>query len=370
LGFGAYRLWERTVSREQAMGVFWEAWDHVADTFYGELPSATERTYGAIRAALALLGDPHTVFIEPAPRELERDRMRGLFGGIGVDLWRDADGRVVLSPYPDSPAEQAGILQGDILLAVDSEEITKETTIDEVKAWLHGEVDTTVILTLSRSDPDADSPTPPLEIAVTRAEIRVPSVTWRMLDQGTDAVGYIHITNFTERTGEETVSAIEDLESSGATGLVLDLRDNYGGLVNPAVNTASQFLADGVVMYEHGRDSERALEVQDGGIALDTPLVVLVNSGTASAAEIVAGALQGNGRAALIGETTFGKGSVQLIYELSDGSSLHVTSAVWLTPDRRQIQGQGLLPDVEVPRGDGTYDAQLERAVEYLKSQP
>lgn len=378
MGFGAYRLWERSLHQEQALGVFWEAWDHVTDIFYGEIPSATERTYGAIRATLALLDDPHTVFIEPAPRELERDRMRGVFGGIGVDLWRDADGRVVLAPYPDSPAEQAGVLQGDVLLAVDGEEIAAETTIDEIRAWFHGEVGTTVTLALSRSSPSTDSSTSPLEIVVTRAEIKVPSVTWRVLDQapasgapeaGVPKIGYVHIANFTERTGGEVVAAIEDLRANGIVSLVLDLRDNYGGLVNPAVSTASQFLSDGVVMYEQSRDGERTLEVQSGGIAPDIPLVVLVNGGTASAAEIVAGALQGSGRASLIGETTFGKGSVQLIYELSDGSSLHVTSAVWLTPDRHQIQDQGLIPNVEVLRGDGTRDVQLERAVEYLKSQ-
>jgi carboxyl-terminal processing protease len=360
-GFGAYRLWER--SQPEPMHVFWEAWDHIEQSFYGELPSARERTYGAIRAVLALLNDPYTIFVEPQPRELERDHMRGAFGGIGVDLWRDAGGRMVLCPYPDSPAERAGVLEGDILLAVDGEPITSETTVDDVRAWLHGEVGTSVTITLSRPS------TPPFELTITREEIQVPSVTWRVLDQA-PGIGYIHVTNFTERTDDEIVTALEELQQAGATSLILDLRNNYGGLIDPAVSVASQFLRDGVVLYERKRDAqERTFPVRDGGTATDVPLAVLVSGGTASAAEMVAGALQDNGRAPLIGEPTFGKGSVQLIYELSDGSSLHVTSAIWLTPNGHRIEGHGLRPDVIVTRGAGPQDEQLDRAVERLQSQ-
>ena len=162
---------------------------------------------------------------------------------------------------------------------------------------------------------------------------------------------------------------MQELHPPSLSGLILDLRGNSGGLITPAVNTASQFLSDGVVLIELRRDGpEKSTPVQSGGVATDVPLVVLVDGGTASAAEIVAGALQDHQRAPLIGEPTFGKGAVQLIYELSDGSSLHVTSAVWLTPDRHQIEGQGLTPDVPVSRGDGPGDQQLDRAVAYLQS--
>ena len=363
-GFGTYRLWDELeqAGRPEPLEVFWEAWDRVEQTFYDELPSPRERTYGAIRETLALLGDPYTIFVEPQPRELERDRMRGSFGGIGVTLWRKTEGWMVLSPYPDSPAERAGVREGDTLLAVDAEEITDETTVDDVRALLHGEVDTPVILTLSRP------PTPPFDLTITRDEIQVPSVTWRVLDQATE-IGYLHIEGFTERTGEEVLTALQTLQQAGVSGLVLDLRDNSGGLIEPAVATASQFLRDGVVLFELRRDAqERTFPVERGGIATDVSLVVLVNGGTASAAEIVAGALQDHGRAPLIGEPTFGKGSVQLIYDLSDGSSVHITSAIWLMPGRRRIEGQGLTPDVTVPRGDGPQDEQLERAVATLQS--
>lgn len=364
-GFGAYRLWVSKGEAEQPrpLSVFWEAWDRVGEYFYGELPSARERTYGAIHETLLLLNDPYTVFVEPQSRELERDRMRGSYGGIGVDLWRDTRGRMVLSLYPDSPAEQAGVREGDVLLAVDGERVTDEMTLDDMRAWLHGEVDTPVTLTLSRP------PTPPFELTITRAMIQVPSVTWRVLDQATE-IGYIHVTSFTERTEDEVGIALQELHRAGTAGAILDLRDNYGGLLDPAVGTASQFLSDGIVLYELSRDGqERSFPVRSGGVATDVPLVVLVNGGTASAAEVVAAALQDRGRAPLIGEPTFGKGSVQLIYEFSDGSSLHVTTAIWLTPSQHQIQREGLTPDVYVSRGDGIRDEQLDRAVDYLQSQ-
>jgi len=152
-GFAAYWVWgEADHTQSQALGVFWEAWDRIDEHFYGELPSPRERTYGAIHGALESLDDPYTVFIEPQPRELERDRMRGAFGGVGVDLWRDAEGNMVISPYPDSPAERADVREGDVLLTVDGEAITDETTVDQARAWLHGEVGTAVTTGRRASD--------------------------------------------------------------------------------------------------------------------------------------------------------------------------------------------------------------------------
>lgn len=370
-GFGAYQLWERQQNPQQShdslqqFEVFWEAWRVLEQDFFGELPSAQERTYEAIHELLVRLDDPYTIFVEPQPRELERDHMRGSFGGIGVDIWYDAESRMVLSPYPDSPAAEAGVLEGDILLALDGEQITPDTTIDDVRAHLHGEQGTLVTLTLTRLDNDG-SPTPSFALAITRGEIRVPSVTWRVLDQA-PTVGYIHVQGFTDRTDEEVIDAINGLKEKGSTNLVLDLRNNYGGLINPAVDVASQFLRDGVVMIEEKRNAdEKVYTVRSGGIAPDIPIAVLVNGNTASAAEIVAGALQDHERAPLIGERTFGKGSVQLIYDLSDRSSLHVTTAIWLTPNRHRIEGRGLTPDVIATQSEGPQDAQLDYAIDYL----
>jgi len=365
-GFGVYRLQDelKQVNRPRPLGVFWEAWDHIEQHFYGELSAPRERTYGAIREVLWLLGDDYTIFVEPQPRELERDRMRGSFGGIGVTLWHDAKGHMVLSPYPDSPAERAGVHEGDILWAVNAEAVTGETAVNDVRAWLHGEAGTPVTLTISRP------PTPLFDLTIIRDEIEVPSVTWRVLDRDIGQnVGYVCVERFTERTDDEILTALQELlQEVEVSSLVLDLRDNSGGLIEPAVATASQFLHDGVVLYEVYRDGrERTFPVQDSGIAADVPLAVLVNGGTASASEIVAGALQDHGRAPLIGEPTFGKGSVQLVYELSDSSSLHVTSAIWLTPNQHRIAGEGLTPDFYVPR-DGPQDEQLDRAIAYLQS--
>ncbi len=365
-GFGVYRLWDETRAvghkSSEPLGVFWEAWDHIEQYFYGESPSPSERTYGAIHEALLLLNDPYTVFVEPQPRELERDRMRGTFGGIGVTLWRNAEYQILLSPYHDSPAERAGVRERDILLAVDGETVTDETSIDDVRARFHGKVGTPITLTISRP------PTPPFDLTITRSEIQIPSVTWRVLDQSPD-IGYVHIEGFTERTGGEIIVALQELlQEKRVSGLVLDLRDNSGGLLDPSVVTASQFLRDGLVLIERHRDGqERTFPVRDDGIATDVPLAVLINGGTASASEIVAGALQDHNRGPLIGEPTFGKGSVQLIYDLSDGSSLHVTSAIWLTPQQHQIEGHGLTPDIYIPRGDDLQDKQLDRAIDYVQ---
>ncbi len=363
-GFGVFRLAARIGNGPNSSGVFWEMWGLVDQYFYGELPPARERTYGAIHEALRLLDDPYTIFVEPQPRELERDTMRGSFGGVGVTLWRGIEGQMLLTPYTDTPAERAGVRGGDILLAVDDETITDETGVDDVRVWLHGEVGTPVTLTISRP------PTLPLDLTITREEIRIPSVTWRVLDQSSD-IGYIHIKSFTERTSVEVVDALQELlQEQGVSSLVLDLRDNSGGQLNPSVATASQFLGEGIVLVELYRDAqERAFPVREGGIAIDVPLTVLVNGGTASAAEIVAGALQDHDRGVLIGESTFGKGSVQLIYDLSDGSSLHVTTAIWLTPQQHPIEGQGLTPSIYVSRGNGPQDEQLDRAVTYLQAQ-
>jgi len=364
VGFGAYRLWNVQSNRSASFEVFWEAWNNVEQYFYSEVPSAQVRTYGAIRGALQSLGDPYTVFVEPQPRELERDQMQGAYGGIGVELWRDAEGQLSLSPYPDSPAEQAGVVEGDLLLKVDGERVDDTSSVDDVRAMIHGEVGARVTLTLSRP------PTPPFDLTITRDEIQTPSVTWRVLDQAPE-VGYIRITSFTGRTNDEVLVALRELQQAGTTGLILDLRDNYGGLIEPAVAATSQFLRDGVVLYERwrGEEQDRVFRVRSGGIALDTPLAVLVNRGTASAAEIVAAALQDRDRAPLIGEATYGKGSVQLIYDLSDGSSVHVTAAIWLTPDKHRIDGLGLTPDIEAERGDGSLDKQIESAVDYIQSQ-
>ena len=362
-GFGAYALRESAQAANNPgapeMEVFWEAWDHVEERFYGEVPSAKARTYGAIRGALGLL-DRHTRFVEPVARSLEKGDLRGAHGGIGARLTSNDAGELTLEPYPDSPAERAGIAAGDVLVAVDGRAVGGEAAADEVAAIIRGEVETEVVITVRK--PSGAT----LTVVIERETIAVPSVTWRM---ETERSGYIRVERFTERTVGELASALAALESDGASGLVLDLRGNRGGLVDAAVAVAERFLDENdVVMRQRGRDRERTFRAKREG-DLSTPLAVIVDGDTASAAEIVAGALQDQGRALLFGQKTFGKGSVQEIYDLADGSSLHVTSAIWLTPNGHPIAGEGLTPDTVVSAETEGGDASLRRAVEYLESE-
>lgn len=341
-----------------SLGLFQEAWDLVARDFYGPLPQNRERVYGAARGLLSTLDDPYTVLIEPIPRQFEQDDLRGSYGGVGMGLSRNADGEVILSPFRDSPSAQAGILEGDVLVAVDGWRITPEMDLSQdIVARIRGEVGTAVTLTIQRG---AEA----LSFTITRQVIEIPSVAWRLLEQA-PTLGYIRIFSFTDRTAGELREGLDELYAGGAEGLILDLRDNGGGLLQTAIDVTDQFLDEGVVLYERRRGREEQSYLSSaGGYALEIPLVVLVNGGTASASEIVAGAIQDRERGLLIGETTFGKGSVQLIFGLSDGSSLHVTAARWYTPNRHQLDGVGLTPDLVVAADpDSDLDVQLERAI-------
>ncbi len=339
-----------------------EAWQLVDGHFFGTLPPTQTRAYAAIRGMLSALNDQYTVLIEPPATRLETDQLRGQFGGIGADLRRDAEGRTLLTPYPDSPAAKAGVVEGDELTAIDGEALTPALRLDEIEARLRGDVGSRVHLALAHAGRT-------FEIEIERAPITPPSTLWRIIAEAPD-IGYISIRLFTDRTADEVRQAIEALRGQGARGLILDVRDNGGGLLDSAVKVTGQFV-EGVVLFEEQREGgERQLSAPAGGVALDLPLIVLVNHSTASASEIVAGALQDRERAILIGEHTYGKGSVQSIYALADGSSLHITTAEWYTPNRGRLSGEGLTPDIEVsPSADDRAagrDPVLDRAIAHL----
>ena len=354
-------------AQQDDLALFQEAWALVEGNFLGTLPDSRQVTYGAIRGSLATLGDPYTVFIEPAAREVERERLQGSFGGIGAYITRSEEtGEVLLEPIPGNPAEAAGILAGDVLLAVDGQAINDALTVPEIVELVKGEKGTSVTLTVRH--PDA---TEAVDIAVVRADILLPSVTFRLLEAD-PTIGYISLSRFSGESGNEVGAALQELLSQGATRFVLDLRQNGGGLRDAAVDVADHFLNNGPVLYlDSQQEGERVFNASDETLAPDQPLVVLIDSGTASASEIVAGALRDRERATLIGNSpTFGKGSVQLVFDLSDGSSVHVTSARWLTPNRLQLDGEGIPPDilVEVTQDDidNGRDPVLERAAQYL----
>jgi carboxyl-terminal processing protease len=358
----------RVLAQSADFALFWEAWDRIGESFIGDIPDSRELTYGAIRGSMADLNDPYTVFIEPVARAEERQTLQGTFGGIGAYLSRPEEGGpIVLEPMPGNPAEKAGMLLGDVLLAVDGQTITAEMSVADVRNMIRGEKGTVVVLRVVH-----EGESEPVDLHITRDDILDPSVSYRLAGEAGD-IGYIRLARFSGESSREVGEAITNLQEQGAQKLILDLRNNGGGLLNAAVDVADHFLTPGPVLYQVSREEgEREFKSTSDTLAPDMPLVVLVNGGTASASEIVAGALRDRERGMLFGDhRTFGKGSVQLVYDLSDGSSVHVTSARWFTPARRQLDQQGLEPDiwVEVSQEalDNGRDEVLNQAIEYLE---
>jgi carboxyl-terminal processing protease len=357
-----------TADASQEITLYWEVWNRVEEQFYGGVPADAPVTYGAIKGSLAALNDPYTLFLEPEPAAQEKADLEGQFGGIGAFVHRDEAGNVILEPMAGQAADQAGLLKDDILIRIDDRDILPEMTTEDIVALIRGEVGADVLLTVKR-----EGVAEPIEITVTRAVIETPSVTWRVLEEA-PTIGYVQLTAFTERSNAELGKAFDELATQGVEAYILDLRNNGGGLLDTAIDVASQFLREGVILKEDRQnEGERVYEVRRGGKLLDQPLVLLVNGGTASASEIVAGALQDYGRGILIGEGTFGKGSVQLIYELSDQSRLHVTVAKWFTPNGNMIDGVGLTPDIEILFSEEDHasgrDPQMERAISFLRNE-
>jgi len=328
-----------------------------------EQPDYIERQYAAVRGMLGTLEDPNTFFIDPPVARSEADVLAGTYGGIGVLINRNEDGEFVLYPFEESPAQIAGIQDGAILIAINGEPVTLETSLDAVDQTLRGEVinDNGVELTVLQNDDE-------LTQFILFDVINVPSVIWRVLDTD-ERIGYIQILRFTARTPDEVILGLTELHELGITALILDIRNNTGGLLDESIDVASQFIDRGVVIYEVTKQTERAFNVEGGGLATDMPLAVLVNDRTASAAELVAAAIRDNERGILIGQTTFGKGTVQQIFTLSDGSSVHVTSAEWFTPNRTPIAGIGLTPDIEMIPDENGRDVELGEATRYLQQQ-
>ena len=329
--------------------VFWEAWGLVVDNFVDrDKVDFTEMTYGAIRGMLATLDDQnHTAFFTPEEARQEESQLEGSYQGIGAYVGMEDGVFKILTPFRGSPAENAGILAGDVVLKVDSEEVLGLSE-SEVVSRIRGPAGTQVVLTVLH--PGSDEP---VEIAVERGEIKVDSVLWSRIP-GTD-LAYVQITQFAADTSDELVKALEEIEaesSNGAPveGIMLDLRNNPGGYLHEALRVGNQFLAPGQIIL-HERDAEGVLktyEAEGRGLARNIPIVALINGGTASAGEILAGALQENGRARLVGETTLGTGTVLRPYTLSDGSVLRLGVTNWLTPQEHLIKGQGVKPDVEI----------------------
>lgn len=331
---------------DTGFGTFWSAWRAITETVAIELPESKQITYGAIRGSLRALNDPYTLFSDPVDTEIQRPELEGEFSGIGAFVNQNEDGQLVIqTPMRGQPAEKAGIKAGDIVIKVDGNDISGMETNAAV-LLIRGKKGTTVVLTLLR-----EGVSDPFDIAVVRDTIKVPSVNTAELmeSRGAPTVGYIELTVFAQETRDELRAAISELREAGMEALVLDLRNNPGGYLNAAIGVTSEFVKSGVVTYRENRAGVRHEErIIPGGTAYDLPLVVLVNGGSASASEIVAGAIRDHDRGLLVGEQTFGKGSVQNVHHLSDGSELRVTVEIWRTPDGSLIHRRGIAPQIVV----------------------
>ncbi len=341
--------------------VFWQSWDVLDSEFYYELPSEQEMVRGAIQGLLSTTGDRYTFLAPPQAAELDRQATAGAFGGIGAYVSLNADGQLVITmPFNDFPAEKAGLRAGDVVLEVDGTSIQGWSLTDAV-ALLRGEVGTQVTLRVYRPSEERT-----FTVTITRARVELPTVYARMMED----VGYVRLFSFNERATEELEREIGALLEQGAQALIFELRGNPGGLLDQAVSVSDLFLGDGVVVTQRNRSGEAIVyRSQDGQLAEAIPLVVLIDDMSASASEVVAGALRDRERAILVGQTSFGKGSVQHVYDLKDGSQLHVTVALWFTPNETPIQGEGLHPDIEVDAPEAPTaadDPYIQAALSYL----
>lgn len=380
---------------------FLQVWELVGREYYYGTPNPQLMDYGASRGLLSTLGDDYTVFLEPVQQQGVREAMSGDYEGIGVYL-ENVEGRWIISaPITEAPADLAGVKARDEILRVDGREVTGLTQ-EAIQGQLRGEEGTKVTLAIRR-----EGASEPITIEITRAVINIPSVQLRLLENN---LAHITVTIFGDKTTAQLDKSLREAREAGSTGIILDLRNNGGGWVAAAQEMLGRFVdpARGPALLEDKENGAQARILlytptpgpaygpgtptaviptrtppvlnapnakqvpiaapQDGGATYyDIPLVVLVNGGTASASEMVVGALQDYQRATVIGTLTYGKGSLQAVHEFRDGSSARITIAQWLTPKGRVIQKQGLQPDIEQAEGDG--DAQLQRAIAYLRDE-
>jgi len=341
--------------------LYWEAWSKMMQKSALK-PDPKQMIYGSISAMLSSTNYPYTVFFAPTENKQFRDDIQGQFDGIGVELVSKDNLPTVVAPLSESPAEKAGMKAGDVILEVDGMK-TADLGFNEVINKIRGEKGTQVKLSIAREGKDQ-----PIEISVTRDTIIVKSVEWKFDSKNGKKYANVKIRQF----GDDTDKLFEDFVNAAVKekpdGIIVDLRNNPGGYLESAVTLASYFLDGGTVVIEKDKnDVGKEYKVVKKARLKGFKTAVLVNQGSASASEIFAGALQDRKAGKLIGEKTFGKGSVQELIDLSDGSAVKITVAKWLTPNGRAINKEGITPDIEVAMPDESKgDLQLDRAVQYL----
>lgn len=340
-----------------------EVWEKVKQNYVGADEITDEQLfYGSLEGMVNSLDDPYSVFFDPETSEKFEQDLSGSFEGIGAEIGIREGQLMIIAPLADTPAAKAGLLAGDYILEIDTED-TADMSIDEAVTKIRGEAGSTVVLTIYRQGFEE-----PTEYPIVRGQIDVPSVTWEMKDN----IGYIKISHFNSDTDQLFSEAVNEILANNSTGIILDLRNNPGGFLDSAINIASYWIDDDVVVYEKFSDgSEIKYPAVGKPKLMDLKTMVLINQGSASGSEIVAGALQDLNKATLVGQKSFGKGSVQNYVELKDGSAIKITVANWYTPNQRQITEIGIDPDVEVEYTfedfNDDVDPQMDKALELLK---
>lgn len=352
------------ISMEELFIPFWEAWEIIHDQYIDQPVDNTTLMRGAISGMLDSLGDQHTSYMDPDQYMQANIPMDGEYEGIGAWVDTTSEYLTIISPMPNSPAEEAGLISGDQVIMIDGEDMTGIDGSLVIRKVL-GPAGSKVVLTIRR-----EGKPEPFDVTIIRKKIIIPSVESKMLEEN---IGYVQILTFGADTRSELRKNLEGLLEQNPIGLIVDLRNNGGGYLQTAVEVGSEFIAEGVILYEdYGYDDGmEEFNAHKGGLATEIPLVLLVNEGSASASEIVAGAIQDHQRGPLVGATTFGKGSVQNWIELRNNQgAVRVTIARWLTPDKRQIHETGLTPKflVEFTEEDflAELDPQLDKAIEVL----
>lgn len=348
--------------------LFWNVWDRLENSYYDKTKlNSKEMVYGAIKGMVAALGDPYTVFLPPTEQKRTQEDLGGQFEGVGIQIGFKGTQLAVIAPLDGSPAQKAGIKASDFIVGIKDKEKNVDTgtigmSLPDAVDAIRGKAGTSVVLLLTREGTDK-----PFEKTLTREKIDVPSVV--LTFEGPDKnIAHLRLLRFGDQTDGEWDKAIKKIKDQKVKGIILDLRNNPGGYLNGAVTIASDFMSKGVVVMEdNGKGARKELPVSGNPKLADIPLVVLVNKGSASASEIVAGALKDSARAKIVGDTTFGKGTIQESQEISK-AGLHITVAKWLTPNGTWVNGTGLEPDIKITQdANSEKDDQLEKAVEMIK---
>ena len=356
-------LFNENSKTDDLFSPYLEAWEIVHDQYLEQPVNDIDLMHGSIQGMMESLGDPYSAYLDPEQFREQNAPLEGEYTGIGA--WVDTSGEflVIVSPMPNSPAEDIGIKPGDVVKKIDNQDVTNLDPSLVLRKIL-GPADTQVLITVTREgEPDL------LEFEITRAVISIPSVESELINEH---IGYIRLYTFGVNSYDDFSLAVTQLLGQGADNLILDLRNNTGGYVDSAIDITSIFLEEKVVLIEEwGDGTTKDYLTSKDPIALDTPLYILVNKGTASASEITAGALQDYNRAILIGTTTFGKGLIQNWIPLKgDNGAIRISIAHWLTPYGRQIQDLGLTPNIEIEFTETDYyngiDTQLEKAIEVI----